>query len=169
MKSRLQSIQRIDLDAQPIDEKILESIVNKTDGRIQVTKTEEWPYSVHGVVAMTFNGHTAWGTGTLIGPNIVLTAGHNLYDHTHRCVPDRKSIQFLPAINGQVLPFGAVEVEQYFISPEFVKEDNQDFGLLVLKEPIGDVTGYFGLACLEENELKTKKINVTGYPGDKVA
>ncbi len=65
VKSRLETIQRIDLNAHPIDEKNLENgILSKVDGRIQVTKTEEWPYSVHGLVAMTFGGDTCWGTGT---------------------------------------------------------------------------------------------------------
>jgi len=112
---------------------------------------------------------TSWGTGVLIGPNIVLTAGHNLYDYQKEVYADAESIQFLSGMNGQALPFGQAQVDKYFVSPSYIKEGKEDYGILILKEPIGDITGYYGLVCLEPEEIKRKRINVTGYPCDKVA
>jgi len=65
---------------------------------------------------MKFNNDTtSWGSGTLIGPNIFLTAAHNLYDYDKKVYAELKTMQFLPALNGQILPFGVVEVEKYFV------------------------------------------------------
>jgi len=166
-KPALQQAQRLDLHAEPQGKN--QSKINASDGRTQVLTTSQWPNSVHGVIAFKRNRITTWGTGILIGPHIVLTAGHNLYDREAKAKTDVKSLQFLPGMNGQSLPFGVIEVEQYFVSPNYIKEGKEDYGILILKRPIGEVTGYFGLACLESEEIKTKRINVTGYPSDKVA
>jgi len=163
-----QSFQEVSLSAKPV-QGTKEVNVNAIDGRVQVPTTSKWPYSVHGLLAMKFQGAMRYGTGIMIGPNIVLTAGHNLYNFESKTYAHLKSMQFLPGVNGQVLPFGQVEVEQYFVSPHYIREGKEDYGILILKKPIGEVTGYFGLVCLEPEEIKQKRINVTGYPGDKVA
>jgi len=169
IKPRLQNAQKISFDAKPSEE-IIERVINNPDLRKQVLRTDEWPHSVHGVVSMSFPKEKlpCWGTGTLIGPNIVLTAGHNLYDFKKKVYAKLKSLQFLPGMNGQLLPFGFTTVKKYFVSPDYIKEGREDYGILILKESIGDMTGYFGLACLKSEEIKKKKINITGYPGDKV-
>ncbi len=165
-KSVPECAQRITLHAQTVGG-TNENIVSAKDGRTKVEKPAKWPNSVHGVVSFKFNGAVHWGTGTMIGPNVVLTAGHNLYSHKYKAYAENP--QFLPGMNGCVLPFGLIEVEQYYVSPRYIKDEKEDYGILILKEPIGEETGYFGLACLAPEEIKSKQINVTGYPGDKVA
>lgn len=171
VKSRQQLALEISLEAQPMRERggepTRERVISAVDGRFQITQTEKWPYSVHGVVAMKFANGTAWGTGTLIGPNIVLTAGHNLYDYERRIFSE--NLQYLPAMNGKLLPFGMPRVVKHFVHPDYVKFGREDYGLLILDQPIGETTGYFGIATLDPKDLGSKTINVTGYPGDKVA
>lgn len=71
----------------------------------------------------------------------------------------------LQACSGQNIPFGDIEVEEFYVSPSYLQNEKiEDYGILILKTPIGEKTDYFGLACLEPEELKTKRINVTGYP-----
>jgi len=67
-----------------------------------------------------------------------------------------------------MLPFGIAEVDKYFVSPNYVQEKKGDYGILTLKEPIGDMTGYFGLICPKPEDITGRMINVTGYPRDKV-
>jgi len=169
IKPRPQNGQKTTLIAQPNRGKN-ESVVSAgEDQRVQILRTAQWPNSVHGVVSSKFRDHIVWGTGILIGPNIVLTAGHNLYSHDSQIFAELSSLQFLPGVNGALLPFGFVEVEKYFVSPAYVEDSREDYAILILKKPIGEITGYFGLACLGSEELKQKRINITGYPGDKVA
>jgi len=158
IKPRLQNAQKIAFDAKPSEE-IIERVINNPDLRKQVLRTDEWPHSVHGVVSMCFPGESlpSWGTGTLIGPNVVLTAGHNLYDFKKKVYAELKSLQFLPRMNGQFLPFGLTTVEQYFVSPDYIKEEKEDYGILIVKEPVGEMTGYFGFAYLNPQEIKAKK------------
>jgi len=167
-KPALQSVQNLELDAQAIQGK-KESVTSAFDGRTQVLDTAKWPHSVHGVLIYKVENITTWGTGILIGPHVVLTAGHNLYNYETKGFTDVKSLQFLPGMNGQVLPFGLVEVKKYFVSPSYIKDGKEDYGILILKKSIGEITGYFGLACLEPEEIQAKRINITGYPSDKVA
>jgi len=169
IRSTNQNGQELVLHAQPSEGNI-ENILNAFDGRKQVQHPSRWPNSVHGVVVVEFEGieGKCFGTGTLIGPHIVLTAGHNLYDRRRNVYARLESIQFLPGIDVQMLPFGIAEVEQYFVSPKYVNENKEDYGILILKEPVGEETGYFGLVCPKPEELRGKVINVTGYPRDKV-
>jgi len=161
-----ENAQKIMLHAQTV-KGTNEGQVNAKDGRVPVNKPARWPHSVHGVVAFKFNEIVCWGTGTMIGPNVVLTAGHNLYSHQYKVYAD--DVQFLPGMNGRLLPLGLAKAEKYFVSPRYIREEKEDYGIILLNEPICEKTGYFGLACLTPEEIRSKKINVTGYPGDKVA
>ena len=163
-----QNSQRIILNAEPMEQQFNEAVVTAFDDRRQVNLTSKWPYCVHGVVAADFGDASGWGTGTLIGLNIVLTAGHNLYNRQSKTYANPETLQYLPGMNGQDLPFGIARVAKYLVSPNFVKYGTDDYGLLILEEPIGEMTGYFGLVCPKSGELTNKRINVTGYPGDKV-
>jgi len=142
-----------------------ERVINKLDLRRQVTETEKWPNSVHGVISLEGG---SWGTGTLIGPNIVITAGHNLYSLDEETYADINSMRFLPGAHQRGLPFGKIKVQHYCVSPEYVRSGQEDYGILILSEPIGEKVGYFGLSCLSPFELGKTEINITGYPGDKV-
>jgi V8-like Glu-specific endopeptidase len=77
------------------------------DGRKMVEKTFEFPASVHGVVRIdTGDGKTEqWGTGILIGPNMVLTAAHNLYSASE--LPKKKfpKFTFIAGASGKDAPF----------------------------------------------------------------
>ena len=47
---------------------------------IKVEQVDEYPYSAVGILKVFKNGEfLGHGTGSLIGPNLVLTAGHNCY------------------------------------------------------------------------------------------
>ncbi len=166
------NVTEITFRAQPVgnDERI-PSII---DSRNPVRETSQWPNSVHGVIRFKMtkdpNEHEHWGTGILIGPNIVLTAGHNIYSHGKDDYSKLESMEFIPGMNGDKAPFGSVKIKKYFVTSTFRRDcEREDFGILILKEPVGDFTGFFGLACLGSEKLQKKKVTVTGYPADKVA
>jgi len=65
----------------------------------------------------------------------VVTGGYNLENYDDRRDADLESMQFLPAINDQNPPFGTVvEVENYFVSSYFLKEEKEDYDILILQK-----------------------------------
>ena len=60
-----------------------EIILTNQDGRVAVEKTTAWPYCIHGQLKIRY-GKMGEGTGTgiLVGPHHILTAGHNVYNDT---------------------------------------------------------------------------------------
>ena len=161
--------------AKPIEEKsgiqsILrkEKIVNRQDGRQLILDTTQFPHSAHGLVLMQFPGgqDPYFGTATMIASRIAITAGHNLVDEDGK-LPD--NIQFLPARNGKILPFGETKVVAYYVSQEYRETlENEDYGILILDRDSIEQTGSFSLSAPSPQDLLGMVVNITGYPGDKV-
>lgn len=141
------------------------------------TNTSSFPHSVHGVILVKKSEDDVprWGSGILVGPDIVLTAAHNVYDDEKPIRKRYPSIKFIPGVNGDEAPFGEIEVDSVFAPDDYInhkgtKEENgangDDYAVVILKKPIGRETGYFGLHLLREQEitmLKSKKVFIVGY------
>ena len=136
--------------------------------RTRFEKTSTFPYSVHGLVRVDpGNGSYITGTGILIGPDFVLTAAHNIYD-VKGSKQKYASIEFIPGINEQEIPFGIFKVVESYVPSEFLKTwEKEDFALLVLDGAPGNLAGYFGLHVAEKEIIKEKikGLHVIGYPG----
>jgi V8-like Glu-specific endopeptidase len=139
----------------------------------QVVETDVYPYRVHGHLIMTFpNGKTYIGSGTLVGPRHVLTAGHNVYEK--KLGGYATEITFVAARNGDDAPYKDIAVRRILTFQEWIKAStddpddpshDHDMAMLILTKDVGDQTGWFGIAQLDNTELKDSSINVTGYPG----
>ncbi len=137
------------------------SFADKTFGeylRVQVKNTTDSPHRAFGRISIGC-------TGTLIGPREVLTAGHCVYDTDS----DKwyANLKFSPAQNGTTQPFGAISWERAYAVRGWVKDHdtNYDFAVLILKEPVGEETGWLSFGF--NNELTSRDVTVEGYPGDK--
>jgi V8-like Glu-specific endopeptidase len=148
------------------------------DKRERYFKTKSFPQSAIGVVLIKHSeNETTWGTGVMIGPDIVLTAAHNVYNDAEPVRKKYANIKFIPGINGNEAPFGEIKIEDIYAPEAYInhkggKEGDdlcpEDYALLMLKIPIGMKTGYFGLHIADRNMIKNKEISIIGYPGDKV-
>ena len=146
----------------------LEVIIGKDDRvRIQNTKVVPWKRICHLTIEAQ-NGSKFLGTGALIGPRTVVTAGHCVY--LHDAGGWAKSITVTPGRNGGSSPFGkAKAVQLHSVKGWKVGKNRQyDYGAITLGPGIKmSPPSAFGFAALSDSAIRGKKLNTAGYPGDK--
>ncbi len=164
-----------------------------TDRR-SIVKDQSFPWCVHGELQMEYlhKGEIisrAWGSGTLIGGQYVLTAAHNFYSKeenrkgTFYVIPD--IVSFFPAKSGSYAPFGVAKGEKMIVSEKYINSETIDFaadiGILKVGKLLGEdyltptsinalpgqALGHFAVKYVEEKILKENKLRITGYPGEK--
>ncbi len=144
-----------------------EASVTGQIGRMQVLDTTPISYRVIGQI-------NNFCTGTLIGPNLVLTAGHCGYDlEAKKAMPVES---FTPARNSGLEPFGSVLVDKVYVNPNYIAGDStQDVAVLVLREAIGLRLGWLNIAWDISGFQPHQSLlggldgsgTIAGYPGDK--
>ena len=115
------------------------------------------------------------GTGVMVGPDIVYTAAHNVYDNSTPVRKRSSNIKFTPGMNGDLAPFGVIDVKDIYVPNAYINQDpgtdnkkySEDYALLRLEEPIGMRAGYFGFHVADKSLLQKKKISIIGYAQDK--
>jgi glutamyl endopeptidase len=137
-----------------------------TDDRKTVAKTTDVQWRPHGHLEMSFPDDNYIGSGTLVHPHHVVTAGHCVFDKNNGWA---KTMTFTPGQNGASRPFGTANVTHVFITEEWYKHQTPewDIALLVLDSDIGKETGWYGIMAPTDNCLQKLPINVTGYPRDR--
>jgi glutamyl endopeptidase len=147
----------------------IESIIGPTDDRVRVLDTELAPWRM--ICALRMRGRTgagAIGTGWLVGPRTLLTAGHCVYS-TQFFGGWASSIEVSPGRNGAEFPFRTVRSTRFSSVNRWVEAQDPDFdvGCIHLDDPLGDEVGWFGVGALAPDELEGFLVNVSGYPGDR--
>lgn len=136
------------------------------DTRIQITDTEEAPFRWIGRIQFSSpEGKKYTCTGSLIGKDTVITAGHCL-------ARNASNISFTPGLNHNESPFPITLATQVWYDKNFnQKLPGQDWGIIKLDTPIGNEIGWFGMKTPTNTELEQHNAAATiiGYPGDKPA
>ena len=140
------------------------------DDRVRVGNTDQYPWSVICSLKITAANHGKFtGTGWLISPRTVITAGHNVYDHNSGGWA--RSIEVIPGRNGVNRPFGEAVSRDYRSVEGWVRhgKPDKDYGAIILPEdsPLGRTAGFLGFAALLDPELTELRVNNAGYPADK--
>ncbi|MEP7363007.1 MAG: hypothetical protein ABI972_07115 [Acidobacteriota bacterium] len=172
-----------------------EEIIGKSDSRSPIKNTTKIPYRYICRLAMTyqdpgFAGGAAVqfaGTGTLIGPKHILTAGHNVRNTFGGKVLTAKAVTASPGQDRSSKPFGTVKMSGFKCKNEWMNDQNPcfDYALLELESSISGKRfatignkplGYWGdflsgnntrLEFIDPEKLRKQKVQVAGYPGDK--
>jgi V8-like Glu-specific endopeptidase len=107
------------------------------------------------------------GTGFLVGRRTVMTCAHNLLKHDFTA--SRVTVRPGREAGRSSDPFGAhvVTAADWWMHPEWSNgwKAQHDFALLRLPEPVGETTGWLGIAALSGPTIAARMVNLAGYPG----
>jgi V8-like Glu-specific endopeptidase len=145
-------------------------VVIGSDDRVQVSRTNEYPWRCIASLLITAADGTSWiGTAWLVAPRLLLTAGHCVYMHNQGGWVNQ--IEVIPGRNGIDRPFGSCIANNVrsVLGWTNNRDRNYDYAAILLPENCryGDQLGWFGYAVKGDDELKSLTINLSGYPGDK--
>ena len=87
------------------------------------------------------------GTGWLIGPRTIMTAGHCVFMHDHGGWA--KSISVIPALEGHARPYGLYKSTRFSAVDGWTvnRDSDFDYGVIFLDEPVGSQAGWFAFAA----------------------
>lgn len=109
-------------------------------------------------------------TGFFVGPQVVATAGHCVYNSAFGGDNWADYIRVNPGRDGASAPFGSQFAQNWASVAGWTVLGNPlyDYGLIVLPdETLHDQVGSLGIAVLSDAELTGRSVNLAGYPGDK--
>jgi glutamyl endopeptidase len=145
-----------------------QSVCGERDDRVPVTNSGVVPWRcICHLVMQGMHAVDVFGTGFLVGPRTIITAGHNLFSHQAGRGPS--NVIVIPGRAGDQAPFGFYEAQGIDVHPQWRGKASRehDYGVIWLKEPIGHRVGWFGTAVYDDPALERLVINNAGYPGDK--
>lgn len=150
----------------PIEEqapRLLKQVIG-ADNRVKANVNNS-PYKQIGYMEMSFKEgkKMVWyvGTGTIIGSNKVLTAGHNLYDHKTKSWAT--GVIFQPKMNNWVSPTYVTSSKIHVPVAYSLKKDSYyDIGVVTLSK---SVSNYGALKYRVPTVNTTLFSTISGYPG----
>jgi V8-like Glu-specific endopeptidase len=143
------------------------------DEREQVTQTEQYLWRAIASLRITARDGSLWiGTGWFISPRTLVTAGHCVFINGNPN-PNRNGwvskIDVIPGRNGFLNPLGKQTATTFWSVRGWTEraDQNQDYAAILLDQPFGVHTGWFGYGVFDDDKLVGAQAHVAGYPGDK--
>ncbi|MFN0071992.1 MAG: trypsin-like serine peptidase [Chloroflexota bacterium] len=117
-----------------------------------------YPWRTVGII---FTSQGMQGSGVLVGPNLVLTAGH--------IAPWGQSpwsMEFVPAYRMGDRPYGSSFIQSYRGFNTRPEASGKDFVICKLYQPLGNAIGWMGTKSFgSEAEYYARSYLASGYPG----
>ena len=163
------TIERMAYRQQELTRSVVEVVIG-ADDRVRINPTTAYPWRCVCSLGITAaNGLTWIGTGWLVAPRTVITAGHCVWMHSQG--GRVASIGVMPGRNGSATetPFSRAS-RRTCERPSnglTTKTATATTGAILLPESFLDYSslGTFGYASL--SDLDDMTVNLSGYPGDK--
>lgn len=142
-----------------------------TDDRVAVVPTTGYPArAIVQILFQTEFGAEHLCSGAMISPDTVLTAGHCIHSGTP-LGRSYRNFRVIPGRNVGSAPFGECAATKAFVIAGWTGSQTSeearyfDLGGLKLNCDVGNVTGWFGVRMLAEDEVGVPTI-VQGYAAD---
>lgn len=138
------------------------------DDRERRTDTDQPPLrAICSLLMQDAAGLPMIGTGFLVGRRTVMTCAHNL--RTSKFTASRVIVRPGREAGRQAPePFGVhvVEAADWWMHSDWPSgwKAAHDFALLRLPKPVGDATGWLGIAALSGPTIAARMVNLAGYP-----
>ena len=165
------TIERMAYRQQELTRTIVEVVIG-ADDRVKINNTTVYPWRCICSLNITAADGSTWiGTGWLVAPRTVITAGHCVWMHNQG--GRVASIRVMPGRNGSATeaPFKSCLATHVRTTVKWIedKDSGRDYGCILLPKSFLDYSslGTFGYASLSDLEGMT--VNLSGYPGDKPA
>jgi glutamyl endopeptidase len=148
----------------------MQEVIIGVDNRVRINNTTVYPWRAICALKITAQNGSKWiGTGWLVSPRTVITAGHCVFMHNQGGWASR--IEVIPGMNDASRPYGSFTGTALRSVQGWTNSKNRDYdyGAIILPSNArpGDTTGYFGYAVRDDNYLMSSVLNLSGYPGDK--
>jgi glutamyl endopeptidase len=131
--------------------------------RGQVTDTTAFPFRAVG--AVDGEGVSNSCTGWLVSPDTVVTAGHCVSSYGAPIA----DFHITPGRNGNRSPWGTATASEVWFDRSFDVIPGHDWGIVKLRQPIGDTVGWIGLQTPRQVSFAGSTVSISGYPSDKPA
>ena len=148
---------------------VLEAVFGRDHERRRHEDTAAPPWRT--VCYLEIRGTTGKGQGTgwMISPDLLVTAGHCIYDRNYGGDGKATEIIAYPGRNGGNFPYQPVACVVADAHPSYRggTDPRYDIGILKLSRKIGVEIGWFGLAVYDLQLAIKCLVNLGGYPTSK--
>jgi V8-like Glu-specific endopeptidase len=148
---------------------VLEAVFGRGHERRWQEDTASPPW--RAVCYLEIRGSTGRGQGTgwMISPDLLVTAGHCIYDANYGGNGKATDIVAYPGRNGGNFPYQPVACVVADAHPKYRGgvDPKYDIGILRLSRKIGVEIGWFGLAVYDLQHAMKSLVNLGGYPTSK--
>jgi V8-like Glu-specific endopeptidase len=137
------------------------------DDRLEIRSAQQYPWTVHGLVEYRTDLGSFSCSGSVIGPNAVLTAAHCILGSTNN-VASSWRFSANRVASGTDRRFGTVGWRRVFYNTGYWTTSEWwlwDIAVVILDTDLGSRTGYLGHAWADAGY--TGSLVTAGYPGDK--